>query len=111
MRRFQELKLVRSKNPLFALSWTVMHHIDEASPLFGLGLAEMIEHDMEVVVMLSGTDETINDRVYARHSYVAEEILWNRRFVDVISIMPTGHRMVDLTQFHDTHDPLEELSD
>jgi inward rectifier potassium channel len=111
MRRFQELPLVRAKNPLFALSWTVMHTIDETSPLFGIGLADMIEHDMEVVVMLSGTDETINDRVYARHSYVAEEILWNRRFVDVISIMPTGHRMVDLTQFHDTRDPLDEMSD
>ena len=63
-----------------------------------------------VVVMLSGTDETINDRVYARHSYMAEEILWNRRFVDVVSVMPSGHRMVDLTQFHDTRDPQDETS-
>ena len=39
MRRFQELKLLRSSNPLFALSWTVMHPIDEDSPLYGLGLA------------------------------------------------------------------------
>ena len=102
MRRFQELKLVRSSNPLFALSWTVMHPIDEASPLYGLGLAEMIEHDMEIVVMLSGMDETIADRIYARHSYVAEEILWNRRFVDVVSLTPGGRRMVDLVRFHDT---------
>ena len=111
MRRFQELKLLRGKNPLFALSWTVMHTIDETSPLYGIGLADMIEHDMEIAVMLSGTDETINDRVYARHSYLAEEILWNRRFVDVISVMPTGHRMVDLTRFHDTRNPLDETSD
>ena len=69
MRRFQELKLVRPSNPLFALSWTVMHPIDETSPLYGLDLAEMIERDMELVVMLSGTDETITDRIYARHAY------------------------------------------
>ena len=43
IRRFQELRLVRSSNPLFALSWTVMHPIDETSPLCNLGLAEMIE--------------------------------------------------------------------
>jgi inward rectifier potassium channel len=104
MRRFQELKLVRPVNPLFALSWTVMHHIDEASPLFGIGLADMIEHDMEIIVMLNGMDETIHDRIYARHSYMAEEILWNRRFVDVVSVAPTGQRMVDLAQFHDTLD-------
>lgn len=102
MRRFQELKLLRSRNPLFALSWTVMHSLDETSPLFGLGLADMLERDMELVVMLSGTDETINDRIYARHSYVAEDILWDRRFVDVLSITPSGQRVVDLKRFHDT---------
>ena len=104
MRRFQELTLVRPRNPLFALSWTVMHTLDGSSPLFGLGLADMIERDMELVVMLSGTDETINDRIYARHSYVAEEILWDRRFVDVVSVTPSGQRMVDLHHFHDTQE-------
>ena len=104
MRRFQELRLVRSNNPLFALSWTVMHPIDELSPLHGLGLAEMIEHDMEIVVMLSGMDETISDRIYARHAYTAEDILWQRRFVDVVSVMPSGQRMVDLVRFHDTEE-------
>ena len=104
MRRFQELKLVRSSNPLFALSWTVMHPIDQDSPLYGLGLAEMIEHDMEIVVMMSGMDETIADRIYARHAYMAEEILWQRRFVDVVSVTPGGQRMVDLVRFHDTEE-------
>ncbi len=104
MRRFQELKLIRSSNPLFALSWTVMHPIDEASPLYGLGLAEMIEHDMEIVVMMNGMDETIADRIYARHAYMAEEIHWRRRFVDVVSVTPGGQRMVDLVRFHDTRE-------
>jgi inward rectifier potassium channel len=104
MRRFQELKLIRSNNPLFALSWTVMHPIDEASPLFGIGLAEMIEHDMEIVVMLNGMDETIADRIYSRHAYMAEEIHWHRRFVDVVSVTPDGQRMVDLVRFHDTQE-------
>jgi inward rectifier potassium channel len=102
MRRFQELKLLRASNPLFALSWTVMHPIDEASPLFNLGMAELLEHDMEIVVMLSGMDETISDRIYARYSYLPEEILWHRRFVDVVSVTPSGQRMVDLVHFHDT---------
>jgi len=104
MRRFQELNLVRPRNPLFALSWTVMHPLDQSSPLFGLGLAEMIERNMELVVMLTGMDETINDRIYTRHSYVAEEIHWGRRFVDVVSFTPSGQRMVDLHHFHDTQE-------
>ena len=104
MRRFQELALVRPRNPLFALSWTIMHTLDQSSPLFGLGLADMLERDMELVVMLSGMDETISDRIYARHSYVAEEIHWDRRFVDVVSVTSTGQRMVDLHHFHDTRE-------
>ena len=104
MRRFHELRLVRSNNPLFALSWTVLHPIDEASPLFGLTPQDMAAEDMEIIIMLSGMDETIADRIFARHAYWNDEIVWQKRFVDVISVAPSGHRMVDLTHFHDTRD-------
>jgi inward rectifier potassium channel len=102
MRRFQELKLLRSNTALFALSWTVMHPIDQDSPLYGLSQADMMDRDMEIVVMLNGLDEIVADRIYARHAYWADEIVWNRRFVDVISATPNGRRVVDLTRFHDT---------
>jgi inward rectifier potassium channel len=104
MRRFQELKLLRSSNSLFALSWTVMHAIDQDSPLYNLTPQQMADLDMEIVVMLNGLDEILSDRIYARHAYWAEEILWNRRFVDVISVSPNGDRVVDLTRFHDTNE-------
>jgi inward rectifier potassium channel len=104
MRRFQELKLLRSSNSLFALSWTVMHPIDADSPLHGLTAQDMQDQDMEIVVMLNGLDEILADRIYARHAYWADEIAWNQRFVDVISVTPDGHRLVDLTRFHDTRD-------
>src|SRR5882757_9145354 len=102
MRRFQELKLMRSRNSLFALSWTVMHVIDQDSPLYGLTAEDMDARDMEIIVMLNGLDEILADRIYARHAYWADEIVWNRRFVDVISVTPAGHRLVDLTRFHET---------
>jgi inward rectifier potassium channel len=104
MRRFQELKLQRSGNPLFALSWTVMHPIDEGSPLYGLTPEQMADEEMELIVMLSGMDETVADQIFARHAYWHDEILWQKRFVDVISLAPSGHRMLDLTRFHETAD-------
>lgn len=104
LRRAQELKLLRSSNSLFALSWTVMHPIDQDSPLYGLTPEDMQAQDMEIVVMLNGLDEILADRIYARHAYWADEIVWNRRFVDVISLTPAGHRLVDLTRFHETCD-------
>ena len=102
MRRFQELKLVRSSSSLFALSWTVMHPIDQDSPLHGLTPQDMEDCDMEIVVTLSGLDEILADRIYCRHAYWADEIVWNQRFVDVISVTDSGRRLVDLTRFHDT---------
>jgi inward rectifier potassium channel len=79
-----------------------MHRIDRSSPLYGVTREMMVEQQIEVIVMLSGLDETLADRVYARHSYSVEDIVWNRRFVDVLSRTPQGRRVVDLTRFHDT---------
>jgi len=79
-----------------------MHSIDETSPLYGVTPDTLYDGEMEVVVLLSGTDETIADRIYARHSYTPDDIQWDRRFVDVLSLTPSGRRMVDLTMFHDT---------
>jgi inward rectifier potassium channel len=102
MRRFEELKLVRSRTLLFALSWTVMHQIDETSPFYGLSPDALRELEVEIIILLSGTDDALADTIYARHSYMPDEILWNRRFADVIAITPAGRRVVDLHQFHKT---------
>src|SRR3954469_10899416 len=69
MRRFQELKLLRSSNPLFALSEPVAHPIPPASPLYGGGLAYMIARYLEIVVMRSGMHEPAADHSYGRQSY------------------------------------------
>lgn len=102
MRRFEELPLVRARTLMFALSWTIMHRIDETSPLYGLTVEKMREMQGELVVLLSGTDETLADVIYARHSYKPDHIRWGRRFLDVLSVSPRGHRVVDLRCFHET---------
>jgi inward rectifier potassium channel len=102
MRRFEELKLVRARTPLFGLSWTVMHQIDQTSPFHGTTAESLYDSQMEIIILLRGTDDALADVIYARHSYMPEEILWNRRFVDVIALAPSGRRMVDLRHFHDT---------
>ena len=101
MRRFYDMSLVRSHSPLFALSWTVMHPIDETSPLYGVTPEAILEDDMEIIVTLTGLDETVTQTIHARHSYVGEEILWNMRFVDILSKTRDGRRSIDYTRFHD----------
>ncbi len=102
MRRFEELKLVRSRTSLFALSWTIMHRIDESSPLYGVTEDDMYDKQMEIVALLSGADATMAETIYARYSYTPDDIRRDHRFVDVLSLTPKGVRMVDLTRFHDT---------
>jgi len=102
MRRFEDLKPARQRSSLFALSWTILHRLDRHSPLYGVTKEMMIAQEMEIVVMLSGLDEALADRVYARHSYSADDIVWGHKFVDVLSLNEHGRRVVDLTRFHDT---------
>lgn len=102
MRRFEELKLVRSRSALFALSWTVMHAIDETSPLYGQTPETLNAMQAEVIALLSGTDETLADTVFARHSYRPHQIRWQHHYADILSVDDYGRRIVDLTRFHDT---------
>jgi len=101
MRRFYDLPLVRNYSPLFALTWTIMHTIDENSPLYGVTPQRMIEEEMELVVTLTGIDETVSQTIHSRHSFVAQEILWNRRFVDIMLKTRDGKRCINYSRFHD----------
>jgi inward rectifier potassium channel len=100
MRRFCELKLVRPRSLLFALSWTVMHKVDEESPFYNQTPESLSAMQAELIVLLSGTDETLADTIFARHSYKPHQILWRHRFVDILSFNAKGRRVVDLTRFH-----------
>lgn len=104
LRRFEELRVVRARTPLFALSWTVMHVIDDSSPLNGATADSLAQAGAEIVVVISGVDDRFAQRVHARHSYTADEIVWGSRFQDILSIAPNGRRIVDYRRFHDVVD-------
>lgn len=100
MRRFHELKLLRSRTPSFTLSWTVMHPIDATSPLYGMTPEKLLETQTMIVASLSGIDETVMQVIHARHNYAAQDILWNNRLVDIFHDTPDGHRYLDYEDFH-----------
>ncbi len=104
LRRFEELKVARSRTPLFALSWTIMHPIDDQSPLRNATQHSLRAEHAEIIVVLSGTDDRYAQRVHARHSYDASEVIWDRRFADILSFGEDGRRTVDYGRFHDVVD-------
>ncbi|GAA0719728.1 ion channel [Dokdonella soli] len=111
--RFYDLKLERARSPMFALSWQIMHRIDEASPLHGVTAEAIRDGDMRLAVTLSGVDEIFAAGITARHSYSHEDILFERRFVDIFSEGDNPrHTYVDLGRFHDleAEAPATEIS-
>jgi inward rectifier potassium channel len=102
LRRSYELDLARDRNPQFSLSWTVMHPIDVASPLYGIDPDLLAGQEASIVVTLTGIDETLSQTVFARTAYRADEILWGRKFVDILSETEEGETLVDYRRFHET---------
>lgn len=80
-RRFQTLALERERVAFLPLTWTVVHPIDAASPLAGVGRAELHARRAEILVLLTAFDETFSGTVHTRTSYVAEDVVWDARFV------------------------------
>lgn len=101
MRRIHDLNLLRNQSPSFMLSWSAMHTIDQFSPLYGVSAESLAQTNTTIIVSLSGIDETVTQVVHARHTYAAQDILWNYRFVDIIHPTPEGHRYIDYMHFHD----------
>lgn len=102
MRRIRPLKLVRASTPMFVLSFVAMHVIDEDSPLYGRDLVDGSDGVQAFIVTLAGHDSTYGQQTHARTIYYPEDIREGEQFVDVISQLPDGRLMLDLTRFHDT---------
>ncbi len=101
MRRLHDLKLMRSHNPMFALTWTVMHPIDADSPLFNRTLDQMKKENDNLVVTLTGMDKTLLQTVHTQHAYTPSEIIPDADFEDVLTISSDGTRRLDFRKFHE----------
>jgi inward rectifier potassium channel len=101
LRRFHELKLERQEHPMFALSWTLLHKIDENSALFGVTTEELDKTDAALVVNMSGVDDSSAQHLYARRLYYHTDIRWQHRYRDITSISPQGRLLIDYGKFHD----------
>ncbi len=83
LRRFYPLALERPKVVFFPLSWTLVHPIDNDSPLAGVTHADLLDADAELLVLFTGIDETFSQTVHTRTSYKAAEIVWGAKFSDM----------------------------
>jgi inward rectifier potassium channel len=103
VRKYDQLALERTRVVFFPLSWTIVHPIDEKSPLFGMTDQELTAKDAEFMILLAGTDETFSQTVHARSSYKADEVIFGHRFVNIYNpIDSRGVVSIDVRKLSDT---------
>ncbi len=106
MRRFHDVPLMRSHTPVFSLSWTAMHPIESGGLLDGDTVESLKLDNAQIIVTLTGFDETLAQTIHARHTFNASDIYWNHRFADILLIGSHGRRVIDFNQFNVIH-PVE----
>jgi len=100
IRQFYPLTLERSKVAFFPLTWTIVHPIDEKSPLWNISQAEMEGNKSEFLVLFTGMDDTFSQTVHSRSSYLGEDVVCNARFRNVFST-DENEVTVNLDMFHE----------
>jgi inward rectifier potassium channel len=101
-REFLNLPLERESVVFFPLSWTIVHPIDDASPLADWTGEDLLECDAEFLILLNGFDETFSQTVHTRSSYKAAEIVWGARFANMFNPpREDGTVSVDIRRLHD----------
>lgn len=95
-RTFQSLPLERDTIDFLALTWTVVHPIDESSPLFGQTPADLEKKQTEVIVLLKAFDETFSQSVRSRYSYRFDEVTWNAKFTPAFEFDETGSMVLNI---------------
>jgi len=90
VRRFDFLELERRKVTFLPLAWTVVHPIDETSPLYGLTSQDYIRTDAEILILLTGIDETFSQTVHTRSSYKPHEIRCGHKFASIYNEVEDG---------------------
>jgi inward rectifier potassium channel len=101
LRRYHQLKLVRQENPMFALTWTIFHVIDETSPLSGVSAEDLASTDALLLLAIAGIDDNSAHALRARKSYSYDDIAWQHRYVDIMTVAADGRLFIDYARFHD----------
>jgi len=100
-RRYYELLLDRHEHPMFMLSWSIFHVIDETSPLYGVTPAELGAADAALTLNVSGIDDNSAQYLYARKLYGNKDIRWKHRYRDITSFSELGTLVIDYSVFHE----------
>ncbi len=100
VRRFFPLELERKEVSILTLSWTVVHALDENSPLRDMTLDELRRTEASFSVLLKAFDDTFSQTVHSRAAYQYNDMIWNAKFKPAFDRNEDGRIVLDLSKIH-----------
>ena len=102
IRRYYGLDLERKNVNALALTWTIVHPIDEKSPLYNLTPETLQEYEAEFLITIKGMDTAFSQLVFSRHSYHFSDMVWNAKFKPSFKRSEDGRETIlELDQIND----------
>jgi len=92
--KFYPLTLEIPKINSMALSWTLVHNINEDSPLYNYTKEQVIESRMEVIVNVKAFDDHFSNIVQQRTSYTWQQVIYGAKFLPMFERSTTGEYTV-----------------
>ena len=104
-RKFQRLELERDQIAMFPLNWTVVHPINDKSPIYQKSEKNLKDMDIEVIIMFKAYDDTFAQFVNTNHSYKPYQMELGAKFLPMYHVNDEGQTVLDI----DKMDDLEKL--
>lgn len=79
-RLYRRLDLQISSIVFFPMNWTIVHEITPESPMYNMTEKDFEQQGAEILILVSGFDDTFSQRIYRRYSYRWKEVVWNAKF-------------------------------
>jgi len=104
VRLFYPLKLQFDRMIAFPVALTLRHVIDESSPLYGMTSEDLKNNDTRLMASIVCIDTVIPAPVQSATDYSHNDILWDRRFVEIYTETSDSRLTVDYGRIHDTEE-------
>ncbi|WP_108868289.1 ion channel [Aquimarina aquimarini] len=92
---FYNLKLERNSITYLPTTWTIVHPINESSPLKDFDREELKKINGEVLILVSYYDESFAQEVHQVHSYVLKNLEHDQRFIPAFYYDDEGYTILD----------------
>ncbi len=97
LRKFDTLKLEMDKINMLALTWTIVHPLNEESPAFNFSAQDYIDKDVEIFILITAYDDTFAQTVHSRSSYTGTEIIYGAKFKRAFYTNEDGLQVLDVS--------------